>query len=115
MDNHAQLARWRHLIEPELLASASPLSWAELLDMPVKVLERSASVMVTHDSVVGGELVQTVLVACGELQEVRDMVPEMENLARIKGIGKVIFVGRRGWLRIFTDYREIAVLGQKEL
>lgn len=115
MDTHALLEKWRYLIEPELADCATPLAWADLLRMPVQVIERDASVLVTHDTVLGGMWVRTILVVCGVLTEVRGMVDEMEAIARASGITKIMFVGRRGWLRAFPGYREIAVLGAKEL
>jgi hypothetical protein len=115
MDTHALLEKWRYLIEPELVGCATPLAWADLLRMPVQVIERDASVMVTHDTVLGGILTRTIVVVCGVMPEVREMVEEMEAMAVASGITKVMFIGRRGWLRAFPGYREIAVLGAKEL
>lgn len=115
MYTHALLEKWRYLIEPELAASATPLAWVDLLRMPVQVLERDASVMVTHDTVLAGIKVRTILVVCGVMLEVSELVEEMEAIARASGIAKVMFIGRRGWLRAFPGYREIAVLGAKEL
>ena len=113
MDAHPQLARWRHLIEGELQACATPLSWADLQSMDVRVYERDASVLVTHDSVIGGNMARTVLVAAGALAEVQSMVAEMEADTAAYGIHKIWFVGRRGWLQVFPAYREIAVIGER--
>lgn len=113
MDANPQLARWRHLIESELQACATPLSWAELVQMDVRVYERNASVLVTRDSVIGGHLARSMLVAAGTLAEVVSMVTEMEADAAAYGIHKILFVGRRGWLQVLSAYREIAVIGER--
>ena len=115
MDTHALLEKWRYLIEPELADCATPLAWADLLRMPVQVIERDVSVLVTHDVVLGGAWVRTILVVCGVMAEVRELIEEMDAVARASGISKVMYVGRRGWLRALPGFREIAVLGQKEL
>lgn len=113
MDTTAQLAKWRHLIESELLECATPLTWADLQAMTCTVYERSASVMVTTSPFIGGEKVINILVVCGELEEARSMVQEMEACASQDGIRRIMFIGRRGWLRAFPAYREIAVIGER--
>ena len=109
------LERNRGLIEAELLSCATPITWAQLLAMETTVYERKSSCLVARDSLIGGEACRTVIVAAGKLSEVHDMVNQSTQDARLIGIKKIWFVGRRGWLKEFPKYKEIAVIAAREI
>jgi len=111
--NHL-LDKWRHLIEPVIAESTTPVAWSTVLSLDVLVFESENSVLVTRDGHLFGEPVRMVWVAAGEMSEVDKLIREVEQSARIAGIGRVAFFGRRGWIRS-QGYRECAVLGVKEI
>lgn len=116
MKNQSELlGKWRHLIEGELLACTTPLRWCDLERMDVQVFEGRQSVLVAHVTTIGSGPVAQLLVACGEIEEMPALVDSMEGWARGQGLRRVMFVGRRGWLKAFKNYREIAVVGLREI
>jgi hypothetical protein len=109
-----KLTRWRHLIEPETSSGLTPVAWDAVLRMPLLVLEGDKSVLVLRDCVIDGHKVRSIWVAAGELAEVLQLVRKAEADAKQCGIGAMVFMGRRGWVRA-ADYREVATCGHKEL
>lgn len=113
-DMEHPLQKWRALVEPVILDSAMPLAWDDVLRRPVDVFAGERSVIVTTDVPRHGGTVRTVWVAAGEMDEIRRLSDDMEASARRAGIRKLVYVGRRGWLRDF-GYHEAAVVGVKEI
>lgn len=114
MDLAEKLTRWRHLIEPETSSGLTPVCWDDVLSMPLLVVEGDKSVLVLRDCVIDGCTVRSIWVAAGELAEVLRLVTKAEAHAKQDGIAAVVFMGRRGWIRV-ANYREVATLGVKEL
>lgn len=54
--------------------------------------------------------------AGGDMGRILDMIPAIENWARLQGCDGVELTGRRGWVRVFApmDYRETAVTLRKD-
>lgn len=116
MKNQSELlGKWRHLIEGELLACTTPLRWCDLERMDVEMFAGRQSVLVAHVATIGSGQVAQLLVACGDMEEMPPLVTNMETWARSIGLKRVMFVGRRGWLKAFKNYREIAVVGLREI
>lgn len=74
------------------------------------ILERANSVLVLKP-IQGNGL--SILVACGVMDEVLDMVNETERIAKDRGFKKVVFIGRRGWVRMLPTYTERSVIVEK--
>jgi hypothetical protein len=57
------------------------------------------------------------LVACGgkDLDSWRHLMPDLEKFAKSEGCQKVRLSGRRGWGRVFADFREAHVTYEKVL
>ena len=115
MDAHALLTKWRHLVEPETSTGLTPVAWADVLQMPLQVFEAARSVVVTLDSDICGTVARSIWVAAGDLDEVLGLVREVEDSARRDGITRIVFMGRRGWVRAANGYREVATVGVKEV
>lgn len=109
------LDKWRHLIEPEISQGLTPVTWEQMLAMRPDVFEGERSVILTRDVVIGTRKSRSIWVAAGVMDEVMRLVSQVEESARQSGIGSVIFMGRRGWLRAASGYREMSVIGLKEL
>lgn len=108
------LNRWRHLIEPETAGGLTPVPWDTVLSMPLMVVEGEKSVLVLRDCEIDGRSARTVWVAAGQLDEVLRLVERAEDEAKAAGIGAMVFMGRRGWVRAAKGYREMATVGLKE-
>lgn len=113
-DARAALARWRHLIEPTVATSLTPMPWADVLRQPVRVFEARASVMVTRAGVVFGAPACVIWVAAGELAEMGGLYDRVKRQAAADGHARVVYMGRRGWLRAF-GLREAATVGVFDL
>lgn len=48
--------------------------------------------------------------AGGNLKELRAMEPSITAYARALGCDRIVIHGRRGWLRVFTDYRPAGLI-----
>ena len=110
-----RLEKWRHLIEPETSGGLTPVRWSEVLTMPLMLVEGHQSVLLLRDCRIDGRAMRSIWVAAGQLSEVLDLVRVAEAEARSAGIGAMVFMGRRGWIRAAGDYREVATIGLKEL
>tara|TARA_R110000868_G_scaffold265853_1_gene524736 strand:+ start:4701 stop:5066 length:366 start_codon:yes stop_codon:yes gene_type:complete len=53
--------------------------------------------------------------AAGDMDEIKAFVPKLEDWARMAGCKRAAITGRRGWLRAFADYRDVATIMVKEL
>lgn len=53
--------------------------------------------------------------AAGDIEEIKAFIPKLEDFGRIAGCKRATITGRRGWLRAFDDYREVATIMVKEL
>lgn len=115
MDQAHLLSKWRHLIEPEITRGLTPCSWEMLLTMNVTVFEASHSVVLVRDIQINGRLMRSIWVAAGQMNEVLQLVNQVEQSARRDGIGALVFIGRRGWIRAIPGYKEMATVGLKEL
>ena len=71
--------------------------------------------MVLQPVRLGGRRWLSIIVACGVLNEVLDMTQEAERLATKASFVGVMFIGRRGWARALTGYRESSIIAVKEL
>lgn len=115
---HDALNRWRRLLEPELEQCVMPVRWRDLLAMDasrLRVHEAAYSVLVLLDVDVAGLPVRTVLCACGRLDEIRGMAQAVEIEARREGITRVVWMGRRGWLKAMPGWVERAVVAERKL
>ncbi|HAI59817.1 MAG TPA: hypothetical protein DCM32_08070 [Xanthomonadaceae bacterium] len=113
-DARAALARWRHLIEPTVAASLTPMPWADVLRQPARVFEGARSVMVTRRGSALGEPACVIWVAAGDLTEMGELYERVKRQAAADGCPRVIYMGRRGWLRAF-GLREAATVGVFDL
>ena len=104
------LEKWRHLIEPVIAQSATPMPWEGVLKSRLQIYEGCNSVLVCKTSA----RVITVWVAAGELQEVLTLFSSIERMAAASGIRRIDYLGRRGWVRS-AGFREISVFGTKEI
>lgn len=95
------LNKWRHLIEPVIQGSSTPLPWDALKYIPVRVYEAGQSVLVVRTS----KSTAFIWVAAGVLDEVLTLIERVAADAKTAGCSSVSYLGRRGWLRAagFTD------------
>jgi hypothetical protein len=105
----ATLEKWRHLIEPVISQSVTPLTWDLVLGTPVSVVESQNSVIVFQSG-----RVWTVWVAAGDMQEVLSLFEAMQLEAKSLGVKQITYLGRAGWVRA-AGFTEKAVFGVKEL
>lgn len=109
------MEKWRHLIEPTLAKSATPFTWDEFLRRPKQVYEGEHSVVVTFDTDLYGQPACFIWVAAGELQEVLGLAQRAEQAAALKGIKRMGYLGRSGFVRRAKGYRVVDVLAVKDL
>ncbi len=111
----ALMNKWRHLIEPTIKASITPMSWKEATDTPAHVMESANSVLV-HLPVctLNGKKVITIWIAAGEMIEVLDLFRVLVIQAKEAGVQEVRYLGREGWLRM-AGFTKTAVFGTKEI
>lgn len=114
MDVVAQLNKWRHLIEPEVTQGLTAVDWVDVVRMPVMVLEGVQSVVVLRDVEIHGMPARSVWVAAGVMDEVLQLLRQAEGMARKDGLKRMIYMGRRGWIRA-AGYDEKATVGMKEI
>ncbi len=114
MDTLALLNKWRHLIEPEVTHGLTAVDWADVVRMPVMVVEGQQSVLVLRDVEIHGMKARSIWVAAGVMDEVLQLMDQAEEVARTDGIRNMVYMGRRGWVRA-AGYVEKAVVGLKEL
>jgi hypothetical protein len=57
----------------------------------------------------------TVWLGGGDLQEIKKLLPMTEVWLKQEGCTFVTIRGRRGWARVFRDYREDGIILLKEL
>ncbi|HEX4843207.1 MAG TPA: hypothetical protein VFV57_06010 [Limnobacter sp.] len=114
MSTTEQLNRWRHLIEPAIQESITPMPWAEVCSLDVSVLEGKASVLVACDSNIGGKPVRSIWVAAGVLDEVLELVERACAQARRDGHTSICYIGRRGWVKT-AGFSELAIVGIRSL
>ena len=114
-DTEALLNQWRHLIEPVIQASVTPMPWTRVLATRVNLNHSLNSVLVTlpEQSVAGGRVI-TIWIAAGDMAEVLGLFAELEAQARANGVQVINYAGRRGWLRA-AGFTEHAVIGRKEI
>jgi hypothetical protein len=53
--------------------------------------------------------------AAGDIHEIKAFIPHLEAWGRMAGCKRAAITGRRGWLRAFDDYRDVATIMVKEL
>lgn len=114
MDVVDQLNKWRHLIEPEVTKGLTAVDWVDVVRMPVMVLEGAQSVVVLRDVEINGVQARSVWVAAGVMEEVLSLLRQAEDLARQDGVKRMVYMGRRGWVRA-AGYEEHATVGLKEI
>ena len=105
----SKLAKWRHLIEPTIAQSETPMTWEAVLKTPVSVVEAENSVIVFQSG-----RVWTIWVAAGDMDEVLSLFDSMQIEARSLGVKKITYLGRPGWVRA-AGFETQAVFGVKEL
>ena len=103
--------KWRHLIEPTVLESISPISWEEVKAKNPLVFEGKESVLLALPNELLGRKMLLIWVAAGNLSEVSDLIAQCEEYAKDKFDG-VCYVGRKGWVKTH-GFKEIAVIGVK--
>lgn len=108
------LNKWRHLIEPVVLSSVTPISWDAVCAMELMVYEGKKSVILAHDKWLGPRFTRSIWVAAGELEEVIELVERVCEDAKQAGLSCVSYVGRRGWVRA-AGFDEAATVGIREL
>lgn len=84
------------------------------MQMRLLVRERGNSVVVMRDCVVCGAPMRSIWVAAGDLPDVLALVQAAEAEAKSDGMRSMIYMGRRGWLRV-CGYNEMATVGRKDL
>jgi hypothetical protein len=105
------MEKWRHLIEPTVLESISPISWEGVKAKNPLVFEGKESVLLALPNELLGRKMLLIWVAAGNLSEVSDLFKQCEEYAKDKFDG-VCYVGRRGWVKTH-GFKEIAVIGVK--
>ena len=105
------MEKWRHLIEPTVLESISPISWDEVKAKNPLVFEGKESVLLALPNELLGRKMLLIWVAAGNLSEVSDLFKQCEEYAKDKFDG-VCYVGRKGWVKTH-GFKEIAVIGVK--
>jgi hypothetical protein len=105
------MEKWRHLIEPTVLKSISPISWDEVKAKNPLVFEGKESVLLALPNELLGRKMLLIWVAAGNLSEVSDLFKQCEEYAKDKFDG-VCYVGRKGWVKTHS-FKEIAVIGVK--
>lgn len=100
-------------------AAPAPVPWGHVQalyaagEMTLIRGERAAAI-INHTGLCGRQA--TCIVAMtGELDGAAEVVKRIEAEARTAGATLVVWIGRRGWVRAFSDYQELAVIGGKEL
>lgn len=114
MDQAHLLSKWRHLIEPVVKDSVTPVSWETVCAMSLLIYEGVNSVVVTRDFWMGSSWTRSIWVAAGDLSEVLCLVEKVCMDAKQEGFKTVSFVGRRGWLKA-AAFKEVATVGIREL
>lgn len=111
----ALLNKWRHLIEPTIQSSITPMTWDEAITTPVNVMEAANSVLVILPAcILNGKKVITIWVAAGVMREVLELFDALVVQARAMGAQEVRYVGRDGWLKV-AGFKTRAVFGAKEI
>ena len=105
--------KWRHLIEPTVMDSISPMTWEQVKAKNPLVFEGKESVILALPNELLGRKMLLIWVAAGNLSEVSDLFKQCEKYAKDKFDG-VCYVGRKGWLKTH-GFKEIAVIGVKGL
>jgi hypothetical protein len=103
--------KWRHLIEPTVLESISPIPWEQVKAKNPIVFEGKESVLLALPNELLGRKMLLIWVAAGNLSEVSDLFKQCEEYAKDKFDG-VCYVGRKGWVKTH-GFKEIAVIGVK--
>jgi hypothetical protein len=103
--------KWRHLIEPTVLESISPIPWEQVKAKSPLVFEGKESVLLALPNELLGRKMLLIWVAAGNLSEVSDLFKQCEEYAKDKFDG-VCYVGRKGWVKTH-GFKEIAVIGVK--
>jgi hypothetical protein len=103
--------KWRHLIEPTVLESISPIPWEQVKEKNPLVFEGKESVLLALPNELLGRKMLLIWVAAGNLSEVSDLFKQCEEYAKDKFDG-VCYVGRKGWVKTH-GFKEIAVIGVK--
>lgn len=103
--------KWRHLIEPTVLESISPIPWEQVKAKNPLVFEGKESVLLALPNELLGRKMLLIWVAAGNLSEVSDLFKQCEEYAKDKFDG-VCYVGRKGWVKTH-GFKEIAVIGVK--
>jgi hypothetical protein len=110
----AALERWRASIEPIIVASPTPVEWADVMRLASGIYEAGDSVIVTYDTLIFGKATRLIWVAFGDMAGLGQLLAEVEDDALADGMASVSYLGRRGFVREF-GFREAAVLGVKEV
>ena len=103
--------KWRHLIEPTVLESISPIPWEQVKAKSPLVFEGKESVLLALPNELLGRKMLLIWVAAGNLSEVSDLFKQCEEYAKDRFDG-VCYVGRKGWVKTH-GFKEIAVIGVK--
>lgn len=100
-------------------AAPVPVPWAHAADLydsgeVLLIKGSSAAALISHSGMFG-HLATSIVAMTGGLDGVGEVVDRVEAEARKAGASLVVWIGRRGWVRAFSDYKELAVIGGKEL
>lgn len=100
-------------------AAPVPVPWAHAADLydsgdVLLIKGARAAALISHSGMFG-HLATSIVAMTGELDGVGEVVDRVEAEARKAGASLVVWIGRRGWVRAFSDYQELAVIGGKEL
>lgn len=109
----------RELLQKALDRSLGVLSVDDVLTkiarQEMQLWECPNSVAVTQISRLPQKTVANIALAAGDLNELLDLVPLIEDWAKTQGADVVTVVGRKGWAKALSGYQEQAVFLAKPL
>lgn len=100
-------------------AAPLPVPWDSVKDryrtgaIDLRCVGRACA-MVAHSSGIHKYRVTTIVAMTGDLKDCPALVEMIEREAKSVGSNRVVWIGRRGWLRHFPGYQQSAI-GVKEL
>lgn len=104
--------KWRHIVEPVILESITPMSWEDAKNKNPLIFEGNESVLLALPSELLGRKMLLIWVAAGNLSEISELFKQCETYAKDKFEG-VCYLGRKGWIKTH-GFKEIATIGVKE-
>ena len=73
------------------------------------------SVAIIESTVLSGKKYVVVALGAGDLDELKEVLSQIENESKKLGFNGVMIIGRRGWGRVFLEYKEKATVYIKEI